>query len=92
MVRPPYQAAVRLSATAAGNWAYLDGTYSGQGVNLLALPFHRFLNVVYVWALGTLHDKDERERWLEELHSPLPGDDPQRDVDPEAEIAQLKDL
>lgn len=92
MVGPPYCTAARLSATAAGNWVLIDGTYSGQGVNILRLPFHRFLNVIYAWCSERLTQED-RERWLVELETPLPNQRIRNDEDEaQAEIDQLKNL
>jgi hypothetical protein len=89
VVGPPYPRAVRLALTAAGNWARIDGQYAGQGVDLLDLPFSRFLNVVQVWALERLSGEDA-ERWLDELDRPLPGQ-PDR-FNGEDEMEQLKYL
>lgn len=92
MVGKRYEAAVRLSATAAGNWSYIDGTYSGQGVDLLTLPFDRFLNVIFTWSLNTMHDAEERRKWLAELDGPLPGQAHRHSMDAQAEIDQLNNL
>lgn len=92
MVRPPYQTAARLSGTAAVNWVQIDGTYSGQGVNILHLPFHRFLNVVFAWCAERIPEED-RERWLVELETPLPSQSIRSDeAEAQAEIDQLKNL
>lgn len=87
MVGPPYQAAVRLSATAAGNWGQIDGYYSGRGVNILTLPFSRFLNVIYVWATSN-QSQEDAEKWIAKLDSPLPGQTTSR-KSAEDELAQL---
>lgn len=93
MVRPPYEAAVRLSALAAGNWARIDGHYSGQGTDLLDLPFSRFLSVIYVWALEHMTSEDG-EKFERTLEDPLPGlaASRERRIDPQAELDQLKNL
>lgn len=70
MVRPPYEAAVRLSAAAIGNWDALDGYHSGQGVDLLRLPPSRFFNVVMYWVASRIENP---EVWLGRLADPLPG-------------------
>jgi len=67
------EASVRLSEVAVHNWARIDGTYSGQGVDLLAYPLDRFLNVVLVWALEHMGQEDA-EKFLKTLDSPL-GDE-----------------
>ena len=92
MVRPPYQTAARLSGTAAVNWVSIDGTYSGQGVNILRLPFHRFLNVIYAWCAERVSE-DDRERWLVELETPLPDQrGHSEEAEAQAELDQLKNL
>jgi hypothetical protein len=68
-----FREAVRLASTAAGNWARIDGVYSGQGVNLLALPLCRLLNVILVWALEHQSSEDG-QKWLDSLNGPLPGE------------------
>jgi hypothetical protein len=72
MVGPPYQTAVRLSAVAAGNWALIDGEYSGQGFDIFSLPFHRFLSVIYSWYVQRLSQED-RMKFEMELTKPLRG-------------------
>lgn len=89
MVRwTPYQKAVRLSAVAASNWERIDGHYSGQGVNILDLPFPRFLNVIYVWAMERMSSEDG-EKFDMELMKPLPGQETFED-DAQWELEQLK--
>ena len=87
MVRPPYQTAVRLSATATGNWTRIDGTYAGKGVNILDLPFSRFLSVIYVWALSN-QSQEDGEKWEAQLAVPLPGQ-PETSQSADDELAQL---
>lgn len=70
MVGKSYQASVRLSETAVHNWARIDGEYTGKGVDLLALPFPRFLNVVYVWALEH-QSQEDAEAWVAGLEKPI---------------------
>ena len=90
MVRPPYQTAARLSATAASNWQGIDGTYSGKGVDILKLPLSRFLSVVFTWCVERLTEED-RMRWLAELEAPLPEQENSAAVR-KAELEQLKHL
>ena len=85
MVGPPYPRAVRLALTAAGNWTRIDGQFTGQGIDLLRLPFSRFLSVVEFWALERMSSEDAQQ-WLAELDLPLPGSDG------EDEMEQLKHL
>lgn len=88
MVRPPYRRAVRLCEVAVGHWESIDGLYSGQGVDILALPFSRYLSVIYVWALEHQSSEDA-EKWMAELDSPFEdeilGDDG-------SEYEQMKNL
>jgi len=91
VVGKSFEAAVRLSVTAAQNWARIDGEYAGKGVDLLSLPWPSFLNVIYVWALEH-QSEEEARKWLEKLDSPLPGQQA-RNTEPDAnEIDQLKHL
>jgi hypothetical protein len=90
VVGPPYPRNVRLALTATGNWTRIDGQYSGQGVELLNLPFSRFLSVVEHWALERMTGEDA-ERWLAELDRPLPGT-PDGQFSEEDEMEQLKYL
>lgn len=85
MVGPPYPRAFRLAITATGNWTRIDGQFTGQGIDLLRLPFSRFLNVVEYWALERMSSEDA-EQWLAELDAPLPG------FTGEDEMEQLKHL
>jgi hypothetical protein len=66
-------AGTRLARILIGNYARLDGSF--PQVDLLSLPARRILNIVYVWMLDHLHGED-REKWLAELDSPLPGEKP----------------
>lgn len=89
MVGPPYEAAVRLSATATSNWQSIDGDYSGKGVDILTLPFSRFLSVIYVWAIEHMSAEDG-EKWKAMLTAPIPGHE--RRTDGLNEIDQLNNL
>jgi hypothetical protein len=80
--------AVRLACVAAGNWRQIDGHYSGKGVDLLALPLPRFLNVIYDWAMNHQSEEDAL-RWSETLASPLPSSSDEMDGN---EIDQLSKL
>lgn len=72
MVGKSFDATARLSAQAIHSWTFIDGHYSGQGVDLLTLPFNRFLNVIQTWTLERIDD-DDRETWLAKLDTPIPG-------------------
>lgn len=72
MVRPPYQAVVRLCGIAAERWAQLESAY--YQINLLRQPPHRFTNLVYAWAIERVaHDK--LDDWEAELIDLLPWQD-----------------
>lgn len=88
MGRPPYEAAVRLSEAAIGNWQGVDGHYSGQGVDILRLPLSRFLSVIYVWCMERVEDA---EKWDARLNDPLPGPTHRRrrNMSARDELAQL---
>ena len=89
MVCPPYQTAVRLSALAAVNWPVIDGEFSGKGFDILTLPLHRFLSVIYAWAVERMSSED-RAKFDMEISKPIKGT-PDR-TSPEDEMAQLKNL
>ena len=72
MVGKSYEATVRLSSAAIAHWDFIDGQKSGQGVNILALPFSRFLSVINVWMMEHL-EEDDRDKWERKLDDPLPG-------------------
>jgi hypothetical protein len=75
----PYQAVVRLVRYAAHYWHAIDGEAALRGVNLLELPMRRFLAAIYHWLMEHTAPKEEdRLRLHEELHSPLPGADPDK--------------
>lgn len=74
MVRPPYPAVVRLCTLAAERWALIDAAY--YQTNLLRLPPHRFLNMVYAWAVERV-DPEKYDEWELELVDLLPWQDSQ---------------
>ncbi|UOK18347.1 tail assembly chaperone [Arthrobacter phage BruhMoment] len=63
--------AVRLGQACIGHWALIDGSL--PQVDLLSLPVHRILNIVYVWMAERM-DTEARQKWETELDSPLPGE------------------
>lgn len=82
MVRPPYPAALRLLAIAQDRWAELDA--ANLQVDLLRLPFDRFLNAVYAHVILTLRIattmepskfNELKERFDAQLTEPLEGHD-----------------
>lgn len=70
MVRAPYVTAVRLTAIAADHWVAIDGESAGRGVELITLPFDRFLNAIQWWAMQRVKDL---ERFLADLERPAGG-------------------
>lgn len=70
MVGKSKEATVRLSEAAVHNWARIDGEYTGKGVDLLTLPFPRFLNVIYAWLLEHMNQEDA-EKFVKNLDSPI---------------------
>ena len=68
MGRPPYQAALRLCAIAQDRWAEFDAAY--LPVDLISLPFDRFLNAVYALSVKYLDEK-KRETFDYQLNEPL---------------------
>jgi len=72
VVRPPYPAVVRLCALASTRWAEIDAAY--YQINLLRQKPHRFVNLVYAWAIERVpHDK--LEQWEMDLVDLLPWQD-----------------
>lgn len=84
VVRAPYPAVLRLYAIADERWAEIESHYIQ--VDLLGVGPRRFLNCVYAWCVMRM-DQETRERWEEELHSPLPGQKKATDSMVEAEGA-----
>jgi hypothetical protein len=72
-VEAPYQVAVRLYAIAAGRWAELDAEYAS--IDMIRLPPHRFLNLVFAWCVRRFHKQEDLEQWMFQLEQPLPGDE-----------------
>lgn len=70
MVRPPYATVIRLLGIAEEHWAAIDGQAAERGVDYLTLPFDRFCNAIYWWAVQRVKDKDHFDY---ELAKPIPG-------------------
>lgn len=70
MVRPPYQAALRLFSYAERYWPAIDGEAASRGADYLTLPLDRFCNAVQWWVTQRVKDV---ERFLADLERPLPG-------------------
>jgi hypothetical protein len=71
VVRPPYQAVIRLFANAERYWPQIDGEAirSGAG-NYLELSPDRFCNAVQSWIMERVKDP---EAFVRELERPLGG-------------------
>lgn len=67
MVHHPYTTCLRLIATVGGYWQAVDGEAALQGVDLWALPPHRFFHALRHWLLTHIpHDRvEEVERGLD---------------------------
>ena len=70
MVRPPYDAVLRLIAYAERYWPEIDGEAASRNADYLGLPFDRFLNAVQWWILQRVKDP---ERFKADLEMPLSG-------------------
>lgn len=53
----------------------IDGSVALQGGDPIALPFDRFLNLVYAWVTERL-DEQARRRFDVMIDRPLPGEEP----------------
>jgi hypothetical protein len=63
-----YQAVTGLIYIADQYWHEFDGACARQGVDPLALPFNRFLNAVYAWAVERLqYAEDARQEFDDAL-------------------------
>jgi hypothetical protein len=70
VVGPPYFIAARLFYAAITHWDKIDGQAALKGVDLLALPMHRFLNAIHYWMLERVENVDVYEY---NLTKPPPG-------------------
>lgn len=89
MVRPPYPVAVRLCTIAAERWAEIDAAY--YQMTLLRERPHRFLNMVYAWAIERV-DPDKLDEWLAELADLLPWQDADSEAAAELESASFFEM
>lgn len=64
---------IRLIGIAESNWWVIDGDAAVAGVDLLALPFRRFIAALYVIARRSAASRgeDELKKWESWLMSPL---------------------
>ena len=71
MVRPPYQAVLRLLANAERYWAQIDGEAIRHGAgNYFELSPDRFCNAIQSWICERVKDP---EAFIRELERPLDG-------------------
>lgn len=70
MVRPPYEAVVRLLANAERYWPEIDGEAASRGADYFALPVDRFLNAIQWWVVQRVKDP---ERFKATLADPFVG-------------------
>lgn len=68
MVRPPYRIVRRLWAIAEERWPEVEGYY--QGVDLLELRHHQFLNYIWYWSIQHV-DPKAMEEWKMAMNAPL---------------------
>jgi hypothetical protein len=69
--RPPYAEAVHLGWVAIAHWDLIDGELAARGIDPLDLPYGRFLNLVYVWAVQRIGDPLEIEKFDASLLTPV---------------------
>lgn len=65
---------MRLCDLASHRWPEIDAAYHASPVPLLRMPPHRFLNMVYSWAIERV-PADDLEDWKAELKDLLPWQD-----------------
>jgi hypothetical protein len=68
----PYWAVQRLVGLVTSEWHLFDGQMALRGVDPIALPFDRFLNLVFAWATEGA-DKKSREDFVAMLMKPPPS-------------------
>ncbi len=70
----------RLVGTAKANWAVFDGWCASRNLDPLELPFDRFLNTVYYWAIRNGDEdsikKFDRKLWMPEKGAEIPAESP----------------
>jgi hypothetical protein len=71
VVWPPYQLVARLYAAAIHNWPAVEGSH--PNVDLLRLPMHKFLSVIWIWCLERVKPEDQEE-WRMMMEAPFPGE------------------
>jgi hypothetical protein len=64
---------MRLIGIAETNWDRLDGDMAAKGVDPMELPFDRFLNLIYAFAVSSFSDEKDLNRFEARLNLPIPG-------------------
>jgi hypothetical protein len=64
---------MRLISIAETNWERLDGDMAAKGVDPMGLPFDRFLNLVYAFAVNQFNDEKDLNKFEMRLNLPMPG-------------------
>jgi hypothetical protein len=64
---------MRLIGIAENNWERLDGEMAAKGMDPMVLPFDRFLNWVYSFAVNQFSDVSDLDRFEMRLNLPMPG-------------------
>lgn len=72
----PWWVAVKLASAAAHNWFILDPVSLSKGIDLLTLPIRRTLSVVYLLAIDSCKDEDERIIFENDMFRPPEGHQP----------------
>lgn len=79
----------KLLALASDRWAEIDASY--YQIDLLRLPCHRLLNMVYVWCIQRI-DPEKLDEWLAELAELLPWQDPDGEAGEALESASFMEM
>ena len=64
---------MRLISIAEDNWERIDGEMAGRGVDLMEIPFDRFLNAIYAFVVRSFQDEKDRTKFEVRLNLPMPG-------------------
>lgn len=65
---------VKLCFLGAERWDQIDAHYHASPVPLLRMAPHRYLNMVYSWAIERINP-EKLDEWRDELHELLPWQD-----------------
>lgn len=78
---PPYYVTFRLLHLASENWPTLEGWATSRNTDLMELPIHRMLNLIYFWATRNAQDeqtlaKFDRKLWMPPKGEEVPAESP----------------